>query len=61
MSWKVLHLEEEIVRLKKDSKENINRGAKELFKDASECQNLIPISAKKKSPVVQIKSITMTF
>ena len=61
MSWKVLHREEEIVKLKKDSKENINRDAKESFKDASDCQNSTPISAKKKSPVVPIQSITMTF
>ena len=57
MSRKVVHLEEEIVKLKIDSKENKDNEHKEPFKDASDFHNSTPVSLKQKPLFVENKSI----
>ena len=57
MSRKVLNLEEEIVKIKKDSKENENKDLEEPFKDISNFLNSTPVSAKQKLSVVEKKVI----
>ena len=55
MTRKVIHLEEEVVKMKKDSKENFKNELKEPFKTASDFLNSTPVSAKKKPSVVETK------
>ena len=57
MSCKVLKLEEEILKIKKDSKENENKDLEEPFKDTSNFLNSTPVSAKQKLSVVENKVI----
>ena len=57
MSHKVLYLEEEIVKIKKESKKNENKDLEEPFKDISDFLNSTPVSAKQKLSVVENKVI----
>ena len=56
MSRKVLNLEEEIVKMKEDRKENKDNELKEPFKDASDFQNSTPVSLKQKPSFLETKS-----
>ena len=55
MTRKVSHLEEEVVKMKKDSKENKNNELKEPFKTSSDILNFTPVSAKEKPSAVETK------
>ena len=57
MSRKILHLQEEIVQVTEESKENKYIDLKEHFKDASYFQNSTPVSRKQKLSFVETKSI----
>ena len=57
MSCKVLNLGEEIVKIKKDSKEYENKDLEEPFKDIANFLNSTPVSAKQKLSVVENKVI----
>ena len=56
MSRKVIHLEEEVVKMKEDSKENKKNELKEPFKTASDFLNSKPVNANEKPSVVETKS-----
>ena len=57
MSRKVYNLEEEIVKIKEDSKENENKNLEESFKDTSDFLNSTTVSAKQKLSVAENKVI----
>ena len=48
MTHKVIHLEEQIVKIKEDSKAMTNNDVKESFEDASDYKSSTPVSAKEK-------------
>ena len=56
MSRKVIHLEEQVVKMKEDSKENKKNELKEPFETASDFLNSTPVSANEKPSVVETKS-----
>ena len=57
MSCKVIFLEDEVIKIKEDSKNNKDINLEEPFKDASEFQISTPVSEKQKLPDVENKYV----
>ena len=58
MSCKVLNLEEEIVKIQEESKENEQKDLEKPFKDVSEFLNSTNVSAKKKFRIQETKHLS---